>query len=140
MQLSTEYQLPKVGADLDEDPGENPSDTSSSKKGSHQWALCGSPPANVQVEEKWQSSQADGDNPTKAMFAKSRIAASLEALAEAPPKFAEKDLTVAHRTSGKRVWQCEVWATRDSDAVYEVWALPRITSQTLTSWPTPRLW
>ena len=68
-----------------------------------QWALLDSPPENVQVEKKWTSLQADGDTLTKVMFLKGRISTSLEALTEALPKFAEKDLVIVQRKATRPV-------------------------------------
>ena len=115
LQLTSEYDLSKAGAsgsatepsqDQSEEPG-----AGSQKKG--QWAFLDSPPENVQFEKKWTSLQADGDNLTKAMFRKGRMSTSLEALTEALPKFAEKDLVIVQRKSDKGLWKCEVWTKRD---------------------------
>ena len=67
----------------------------------------------MQFEKKWTSLQADGDNLTNVMFRKGRISTSLEALTEALPKFAEKDLVIVQRKSAKGLCQCEVWTKRD---------------------------
>ena len=108
LQLTTEYHLSKAGAsgsatepsqDQSEEPG-----AGSGKKG--QWALLDSPPENVQLEKKWTSLQADGDNLTKAMFLNGRMSTSLEALTEALPNFTEKGL--CHRPAGKRQGPVEV--------------------------------
>jgi hypothetical protein len=72
-----------------------------------------SAPADVNVEDKWKSLLADGDELNKCMWLRRTIATGLQALFEVMPKYSEKDFIMVNRKTDKGLWKSELWAKRD---------------------------
>ena len=117
LKLTSDYLLTKAGEAASSSSGvkkalEESGPASEEHKKPH-WVLGSSAPADVRVERKWSSLQADADVLTRTMYLRGRIATGLQALSEILPKFSEKDFVVVNRKNEKGLWKSEIFTNRD---------------------------
>ena len=119
LKLTSDYLLTKAGSGHAEpktlaapDPSDAPSPMSDKHKALLPKLLMDSAPANIQVEDKWKNLLADGDELSKMMYLRGRIATGLQSLLDLMPKYSEKDLLVVNRKTEKGIWKSELWTNR----------------------------
>jgi hypothetical protein len=117
LKLTSDYLLTKAGEAASSSSCDNQalqeSEPAVQDNKKPQWLLGSSSPADVRVERKWSSLQADADMLTKTMYLRGRIATGLQALSEVLPKFTEKDFVVLNRKNDKGLWKSEIFTNRD---------------------------
>ena len=115
LKLTSDYLLTKAG----EPPSSVPSSskdvdgTAEDLPKTYKWALGSSDPADVKVDVKWKSLQADDDPLTRTMYLRGRISIGMQALSETLPKYSDKDFVVVHRKNEKGLWKSELHTKRD---------------------------
>ena len=67
----------------------------------------------MQVEDKWKSLLAGGDDLNKCLWHRGSMATGRQALLEIMPKYSEKDFIMVSRKTDKGLWKSELWAKRD---------------------------
>ena len=127
LKLTSEYLLTKAGeAASSSGPaaGGKKEEPVDDVQKSLKWIVGSSSPADVKVESKWKTLQADDDTLTKNMYLRGRISTGLQALSESLPKYSDKDFILAHRKNEKGIWKHEIYTKRDFEP-FEILLAPQ---------------